>query len=61
MARMTKDDREFLFTLLQTPSPTGFEMPGPEGNGGVTQVFHPGAPPGKDVSPDSTFFPEPIS
>lgn len=25
---MTKDDREFLFTLLQTPSPTGFEMPG---------------------------------
>jgi endoglucanase len=28
MAGMTKDDREFLFTLLQTPSPTGFEMPG---------------------------------
>ena len=28
MARMTKDDREFLFKLLQTPSPTGFEMPG---------------------------------
>ena len=28
MARMTKDDREFLFNLLQTPSPTGFEMPG---------------------------------
>ncbi|TAE78651.1 MAG: M42 family peptidase [Verrucomicrobia bacterium] len=25
---MTKDDREFLFTLLRTPSPTGFEMPG---------------------------------
>ncbi|MCW1887574.1 M42 family metallopeptidase [Luteolibacter flavescens] len=25
---MTKDDREFLFTLLKTPSPTGFEMPG---------------------------------
>lgn len=28
MAGMTKDDREFLFTLLRTPSPTGFEMPG---------------------------------
>jgi len=28
MAGMTKDDREFLFNLLQTPSPTGFEMPG---------------------------------
>ncbi len=28
MARMTKDDRDFLFTLLRTPSPTGFEMPG---------------------------------
>ena len=28
MARMTKDDREFLFKLLGTPSPTGFEMPG---------------------------------
>lgn len=25
---MTKDDREFLFRLLETPSPTGFEMPG---------------------------------
>jgi endoglucanase len=25
---MTKDDREFLFRLLKTPSPTGFEMPG---------------------------------
>lgn len=28
MAGMKKDDREFLFNLLQTPSPTGFEMPG---------------------------------
>jgi putative aminopeptidase FrvX len=28
MRRMTQDDREFLFKLLQTPSPTGFEMPG---------------------------------
>lgn len=28
MAGMTKDDRDFLFTLLKTPSPTGFEMPG---------------------------------
>ena len=28
MPGMTKDDREFLFTLLKTPSPTGFEMPG---------------------------------
>lgn len=25
---MTKDDRDFLFRLLETPSPTGFEMPG---------------------------------
>lgn len=25
---MTKSDREFLFRLLETPSPTGFEMPG---------------------------------
>jgi len=25
---MKKDDREFLFRLLETPSPTGFEMPG---------------------------------
>ena len=25
---MTKDDREFLFHLLETPSPTGFEMRG---------------------------------
>ena len=25
---MKKDDREFLFRLLATPSPTGFEMPG---------------------------------
>jgi putative aminopeptidase FrvX len=25
---MQKDDREFLFKLLETPSPTGFEMPG---------------------------------
>ncbi|MEI6675347.1 MAG: M42 family metallopeptidase [Verrucomicrobiota bacterium] len=25
---MQKDDREFLFRLLETPSPTGFEMPG---------------------------------
>ncbi len=28
MPRMTKDDRDFLFRLLETPSPTGFEMPG---------------------------------
>jgi len=30
MTRMPlkKDDREFLFELLETPSPTGFEMPG---------------------------------
>lgn len=28
MGRMTKDDRDFLFRLLETPSPTGFEMPG---------------------------------
>jgi putative aminopeptidase FrvX len=25
---MKKDDREFLYRLLETPSPTGFEMPG---------------------------------
>ncbi len=25
---MKKEDREFLFQLLETPSPTGFEMPG---------------------------------
>ncbi len=25
---MTKDDKRFLFDLLETPSPTGFEMPG---------------------------------
>jgi endoglucanase len=25
---VTKDDRDFLFKLLDTPSPTGFEMPG---------------------------------
>lgn len=25
---MKKEDREFLFELLETPSPTGFEMPG---------------------------------
>lgn len=25
---MKKEDREFLFRLLETPSPTGFEMPG---------------------------------
>ena len=25
---MNKDDREFLYRLLETPSPTGFEMPG---------------------------------
>ena len=25
---MNKEDREFLFKLLETPSPTGFEMPG---------------------------------
>jgi putative aminopeptidase FrvX len=25
---MTSNDREFLFKLLETPSPTGFEMPG---------------------------------
>lgn len=25
---MKKDDRDFLFNLLETPSPTGFEMPG---------------------------------
>ena len=25
---MTSDDRDFLFKLLETPSPTGFEMPG---------------------------------
>ncbi len=25
---MKKEDREFLFKLLETPSPTGFEMPG---------------------------------
>ncbi len=25
---MKKDDRDFLFRLLETPSPTGFEMPG---------------------------------
>ncbi|NJM37353.1 MAG: M42 family metallopeptidase, partial [Akkermansiaceae bacterium] len=25
---MKKDDRDFLFHLLETPSPTGFEMPG---------------------------------
>ena len=28
MLPMTKDDRDFLFALLATPSPTGFEMPG---------------------------------
>lgn len=28
MLGMTKDDRDFLFALLETPSPTGFEMPG---------------------------------
>jgi putative aminopeptidase FrvX len=28
MRGMTQDDRDFLFKLLQTPSPTGFEMPG---------------------------------
>ena len=28
MAAMHHDDREFLFRLLDTPSPTGFEMPG---------------------------------
>lgn len=28
MPRMTEDDRDFLFRLLETPSPTGFEMPG---------------------------------
>ena len=27
-SRVTRDDRDFLFTLLSTPSPTGFEMPG---------------------------------
>ena len=25
---VTKKDREFLFELLETPSPVGFEMPG---------------------------------
>ena len=25
---MTKKDRDFLFKLLETPSPTGWEMPG---------------------------------
>jgi putative aminopeptidase FrvX len=28
MRQMKKDDRDFLFRLLETPSPTGFEMPG---------------------------------
>ncbi len=28
MTGMQNDDREFLFRLLETPSPTGFEMPG---------------------------------